>query len=539
MKIRVRLLLNTVSIALILLAVVLFFVYLLYSHDLKDKRGQVHRETAKFVLSMVDERIAALRSAQGTEQSLQAENLYAEIVESVVEYFDLEDTVNVLVFRTETGETLYTTAGRGRTVPGDLASAFPDDREGELTLDDRFGYVARYPDPPLTFFIYSMNEELYYYRNVLLYLLAGFIVLFTLFLFLNQWKMLGRLNGFLDHMSASFSDVIQGKRNVPERIDEVYGEEFGEFPRWYNSMLDRVASVFKQFEERLRSLFKQRDSLKKMIFLYKKYLPDEALGKINEKDVDEVVSRRQGVTSLSIELVNFLEPLGELYPQVITDELNELHILLKEEVVRGRGIINYSDGYHMNIVYGVPQHDEQSFVNACSGAHKILQWIEMRNSSGKSLSGIKWDVKLGLNHGDAVTGIVGFSYIVIGEVIERSWKMVELGKKFNVALVTDSVERFASSSEFKYRKLDIVPLGLGHSSTVTVYEIFLKRHEKIDQAIRLFNHGLEMYYDDKYEIAALEFKKVLSILEDDNPSKIFLSRCERAIKGKGKRSISS
>jgi adenylate cyclase len=159
--------------------------------------------------------------------------------------------------------------------------------------------------------------------------------------------------------------------------------------------------------------------------------------------------------------------------------------------------------------------------------------------SGKSLSGIKWNVKLGLNHGDAVTGIVGFSYIVIGEVIERSWKMVEMGKKFNVALVTDSVEQFSSSSEWKYRKLDIVPLGLGRSPTVTIYEIFLKRHEKIDQAIRLFNHGLEMYYDDKYEMAALEFKKVLSILEDDNPSKIFLSRCERAIKGKGKRSISS
>jgi hypothetical protein len=54
----------------------------------------------------------------------------------------------------------------------------------------------------------------------------------------------------------------------------------------------------------------------------------------------------------------------------------------------------------------------------------------------------------------------------------------------------------------------------------------------IDQIIRLYNHGLEMYYDEKYEMAVLEFKKVISILENDNPSKIFLSRCERAIKGK-------
>jgi class 3 adenylate cyclase len=531
MKIKVRLLLNTVSIALILLAVVLFFVYLFYSQDLKDQREQVHRETAKFMLSLVDERIAAIRAAGGAEQSPEAAKLLAEIVAAVAGYFDPEDTVNVLVYRTGSGEVLYTSSGRESSLPEDLEQAFlTEEPEGVLTLSDRFGYAVRYPDPPLTFFIYSLNRELYYYRNLLLYLLAGFVALFILFMFLSQRKMLGRLSGFLDHMSASFSDVIQGKRNVPDRIDEVYGEEFGEFPHWYNSMLDRVASVLKQFEERLRSLFKQRDSLKKMIFLYKKYLPDEALVRINEKDVDEVVSRRQSVTSMSIELVNFIQPLGELYPQVITDELNELHIFLKEEVVRGSGVINFSDGYHINIVYGVPQPDERSFMNACSGAKKILEWIGMRNSSGKSLSGIKWNVKLGLNHGNAVTGIVGFNYIVIGEVIERSWKMVELGKKFNVALVTDSIDQLAHDPEMKYRKLDIV--SMGRSSTVTIYEIFLKSHDMIDQIIRLYNHGLEMYYDEKYEMAVLEFKKVISILENDNPSKIFLSRCERAIKGK-------
>lgn len=542
MKVRVRLLLNTVSITLILLAVVLFFAHLFYTHDLKVNRNQLHLETAKFIISLVDERIGALDTArthepsteagagEGDRQPSPAMSLYTEIVESVAEYFVPDRTTHVLVFHSVTGEVLYASSGRERFVSEEIQTGTDDQPEGELTLTDRSGYFVRYPDPPLTFYIYSLDRELFIYRNQLLYLLAGIVVLFTLFVFLNLRRVLVRWDGFLDHMSSSFSDVIQGKRNVPDRIDEIYVEEFGEFPRWYNSMLDRVTSVFKQFEDRLRSLFKQRDSLKKMIFLYKKYLPDEALVRMNEKDVDEVVSRRQDVTSLSIELVNFLEPLGELYPQIITDELNELHVFLKDEVVKGNGIINFSDGYHINIVYGVPQADERSFVHACTGAQKILEWIEERNSSERNLSGIKWDVKFGINHGTAITGIVGFSYIVIGEVIERSYRMLEFAKKFTVPLVTDSVDHLRSVRNVKYRKLDIVPIG--RSSTMTIYEVFLKNYNMIDQAIRLYNHGLEMYFEEKYEMAVLEFKKVVSILEDDNPSKIFLRRCERAIKGK-------
>ena len=318
---------------------------------------------------------------------------------------------------------------------------------------------------------------------------------------------------------------------------EEYGEEFGDFPQWYNTMLDRIASVFKQLEDRLRSLFKQRDSLKKMIFLYKKYIPDETLQRMNENDVDEIVSRKQDVSCLDVELVAFLEPIEELYPQVITDELNELHVFLKDEVVKNHGIINYSRGYRINIVYGVLNIDENSFNQACAGAGKILMWIEERNSSDRNLSGIKWNVKFGVTHGVAFTGIVGFNYMVIGDVIERSGRMLKFAKQFDVPLVTDSADMLKSGQKLKHRKLDIVTEG--KSSTSAIFEVFLKKNDLIDQAIKLYNHALEMFYDEKYEVAVLEFKKVVSIFDEDKPSKIFLSRCERAIKGRRGHSLSS
>jgi len=40
-----------------------------------------------------------------------------------------------------------------------------------------------------------------------------------------------------------------------------------------------------------------------------------------------------------------------------------------------------------------------------------------------------------------------------------------------------------------------------------------------------------MFFDGKYDIAVYEFKKVNKILDGDNPSYIFLKRCERFSKG--------
>ena len=137
----------------------------------------------------------------------------------------------------------------------------------------------------------------------------------------------------------------------------------------------------------------------------------------------------------------------------------------------------------------------------------------------------------------ALTGIVGFNYMVIGDVIERSGRMIDFAKQFDVPLITDSFDTLRSAQKMKYRKLDIITEG--RSSTRAIYEVFLKRNELIDQAIKLYNHALEMFYDEKYEVAVLEFKKVAAIIDDDKPSRIFLSRCERAIKGRRGQQLSS
>jgi hypothetical protein len=538
MKTRTKFFLNTVSLALILLSLVLFFTYIFYTLDHKNRQLHIHRQTVKFILSLVDERVRVLHrggdestneeKATSINSSGSIDTAYRDIVESIIDYFDLDSNVHILVFDAGGGQILYPTSSREGTVSQEVITKTTDLPEGELTQEDRFGYFVRYGSPESIFYVYTLNSDLFMYRNQLLYLLTIIIVVITIFMILIQGRVWTRWSGFLRHMGNSFTGVIQGKHNIPEKVDESYGDEFGEFPTHYNAVLDRIGAILKQLEEKARSLFKERDNLKKMIHLYRKYIPDEALLKIDDKEVGEVVNRKQEVTCLCIELVNFLEPIDELYPQVVTGELNNFHIFLKEQVMEQNGIINFSHGYFINIVYGVPQVDNASFSHACNGARSIVEWVEERNQSEKNLSGVKWDVKIGMAHGTAVTGVVGSSYVVIGDVIEKSMQMLQFAKKFKVPLVSDAQSKLETSEEFKYRILDIIKQGEKLESPI--FEVFLKEHEMIEQAIKLYNHGLQMYNDRKYEMAVLDFKKVNDIFHGDSPARIFLKRTERAIK---------
>jgi adenylate cyclase len=321
------------------------------------------------------------------------------------------------------------------------------------------------------------------------------------------------------------------KQNVAVDITDRYGPEVEGLLEGYNKLITNSASFLKKLEGKLKKCLKQREKLKKVIILYRKYIDNKELLSLSESTISDIMSKRQNVASISLELVGFIEPIGELYPQVITEELSYLHSFLKRESSSNGGMINYSNGYTFNIVYGVPSFDENAFLNAIKGSKAAIDFVESRNSSGQYKSGVKWEMKIGLSYGPGVTGTIGDSYVVIGGVIDNSRKMLEHAKFYGVSLVSDSEAEIRRNSRVKYRKLDLVNTGHDTLPEAYVYEIFLKEDHRTDNAIKLFNHGLEMFFEGRYDVALYDFKKVKKLLGEDNPSDIFLERCDRMIKG--------
>ncbi|KKK83260.1 hypothetical protein LCGC14_2795150 [marine sediment metagenome] len=208
-----------------------------------------------------------------------------------------------------------------------------------------------------------------------------------------------------------------------------------------------------------------------------------------------------------------------------------MHSFIKNEVTRNGGTINFSHGYFINVVYGVPTAVENSFTRVVNLSKRVRKWVTDRNNSSRNISGVKWEVKAGLSFGTAVAGIVGDSFIVLGDVVEESIKMLDYAKYYGVSLVTDSLKKIERIKDVKYRKLDVIDNKRVKTGTKkTIYEIFITIPDMLEDAVKLYNHGLDMYFDGKYDMAVFEFKKVNNIFNGDNPSHIFLKRCEKMIK---------
>jgi len=526
MKTKTKTLLNIASIYLISLSITLFIIYLFYTTDLKDQKLTENRETLQFILSLIDARIQALRMDAdiNTKQGGYPDGVYNNVVGSIADYFAVDASQSIMIFKTENGGLVYPPSGRGLKAPDEVLSGTASQIEGKLVLPEKFGYFVNYSELGLTFFVFSKNRDVFQYRNLLLFVVAGLTAVLALIVLIINGRMFRMWHMFMDTAVRRFHNVVQGKEKTPSMLQGGFGTDEKAFIEGYNAMTTRVGEWIKKREEKLNALMKQRDNLKKIVFLYKKHIPDKILLKLNEKNITETVSRRQNIISLMIELQNFLTPIKDLYPQVITDELNDFHIFLKASAAKKNGLINFSNGYRINLVFGIPREDALSYGNAVQCAKDTMRWIAERNRSDRNKSGIKWTVRMGVSSDMGVTGVVGNEYLVLGDSVESSAQMLEKARAFGVYLVTDSIHDLEKVESLYFRKLD-----MAQSSTEIgrdIYEIFLHEHTMLEQAVKLYTHGIEMYYEQKYEMAVYDFKKVIKIFEVDGPSSLFLEKCE-------------
>jgi len=523
MKARLKLTLNTVSISIIVFSIITFFVFHLFTMELRKRTLNLHKETGYFILSLIDERADILQNAD--------KDVLKDIVTSISGYFDRIEGVKILLFLRDSGKIIYPHYTENNFVNADILSKAKDDFEGSLFLNNKFGYFINYNKLNWALFIFSNNGDVFYYRNLLIYGLLGLFVIYSLSLLFIELRAFKKTLRFFTALEVNIERIIGSRGKIIKKLEGNFISEADVVLKSYNRMLRMIISTNRIIKGKIKTLLQNREDLKSLISLYRKYTDNRFLSKINEKGIVDIVSRRQNVSSLSIELLHFLKPIDGLYPKVITEELTSLYNFVQRCAVKGKGIVNFSYGYFINVIFGAPETYERSLLGAINLSKEILEWVNKRNNSEERLSGIKWNVRMGLSFGSAVTGTIGDDYTVIGEVVEKSKKMLEYAKYYGVPLITDSIDELKDITEILYRKLDLIKEPYRDNiDNAYIYEIFLRKIDMAENAIKLYTHGINMFFEGKYEVAVYDFKKVLKVLGEDHPSSIFLERCDEMMR---------
>lgn len=183
-------------------------------------------------------------------------------------------------------------------------------------------------------------------------------------------------------------------------------------------------------------------------------------------------SDRRVTTVLFLDVSGFTAMSETLDPEQVTDVINQFFEVLTEPIYRFGGIVDKYMGDAIMALFGAPVAHEDDPERAVRAALEMQKAAETYSDQLEARTGIRLRVRIGINTGLVVAGVVGGAqkkdYTVMGDTVNLAQRM-ESNAKPGTILVTSETYRLAKAvAEFQ----ELEPLMVkGKRDPVAVYEV--------------------------------------------------------------------
>ena len=274
---------------------------------------------------------------------------------------------------------------------------------------------------------------------------------------------------------------------------------------------------------------------KKMIKdAFDKYVNPSVVEEVLKKpDLLKLGGEKRVLTVLFSDIRGFTTLSEKLEPEKLVYLLNEYLSKMTDKVFINDGLLDKFIGDAVMAIFGAPLPNEKHAELACKTAVEMINaldevgkiWIANNMPAPK--------IGIGINTGNMVVGNMGsfdrFDYTVIGDEVNLASRLEGLTKEYGVEIIVSESTYNRAKDKFLFRELDLVKVK-GKLKPVKIFELIPNDfNEKI---IKKFLEGLFLYREGNWSEAKKIFMDIIKEKEDDNPSKLFLSRCEILLNSK-------
>ncbi len=135
-------------------------------------------------------------------------------------------------------------------------------------------------------------------------------------------------------------------------------------------------------------------------------------------------------------------------------------------------------------------------------------------------------MRIGINTGIVMAGNMGseerFDFTMIGNNVNIASRLEGLNKVYGTQIMISEATQAQIDGKFTLRELDSVRLK-GKMQAIRIYELVDgDRNTLID----LFEEGLRLYREGHFDSARERFWRVLDTDPNDEPSRLYLERCD-------------
>ncbi|MGK0362148.1 MAG: adenylate cyclase [Bradymonadia bacterium] len=204
-----------------------------------------------------------------------------------------------------------------------------------------------------------------------------------------------------------------------------------------------------------------------------RYLPSDLVDKVVRREQDMGLGgRKTPISVLFADVVGFTPLTERLPPEEVVRVLNELFTILTEIVFRHGGTVDKFIGDSIMAIWGAPRTQLDHARLALRAAEDMMRWLEIGNAGWEEKYGLKLEIAIGVNSGEAVVGNIGsetrMEYTAIGDVVNVAARLEGIARPMQI-LVTEYTRKAAGDG------FDYLPLGsravAGRREPVVIFEV--------------------------------------------------------------------
>lgn len=263
-----------------------------------------------------------------------------------------------------------------------------------------------------------------------------------------------------------------------------------------------------------------------------RYISKNVVNLILENPDDIILDgEEKSVSILFSDIRNFTTLSENMAPKDIVYMLRKYFEVMVNVVFEYEGTLDKFIGDAIMCLYGAPIYKNNHAEMAVTSALVMLRRLRVLNEELSEEGFPVLKIGIGVNSGNAIAGNIGskerLEYTAIGDSVNIASRLEGLNKEYGTSLIIskdtyDQVKHYVVA-----REIDVVVLK-GKEIPVRIYEVLNTINDSTElenKIIEIYNNGLKLYKEKKYNAAREKFENVLKIMPNDLPSVLYIKRC--------------
>ncbi|MDR3147877.1 MAG: CHASE2 domain-containing protein [Treponema sp.] len=240
------------------------------------------------------------------------------------------------------------------------------------------------------------------------------------------------------------------------------------------------------------------------------------------------------MTAVFSDIQGFSGISERLDPEQLVRLLNQYLSGMSNIILDERGTIDKYVGDAIIAFFGAPLALPDHGLRACVSAvmMKRLEADLNRQFIENNMSPLPLLTRIGINTGDMVVGNMGtdqkMNYTIMGNEVNLAARLEGVNKQYGTWILASDETVNATAGQVLSRRLDRVRV-VGITKPVQLYEILeltADANSELREKVNLFHQALTFFEAQDWNRALILFARVLDTYPDDNPSLVYLKRCQ-------------